>query len=192
MKTTLYARVSTKDQQTLPMQMKAMREYAKKRKWKVVKEIKEVGSGANNNRPERDKLIKLAKQRKIDAVVVWKFDRWGRSMTDFVLTVNDLKDAGVIFVSLTEALDLSTPIGEMTAGIFALLAQYERSLLSERVKAGMEYAKSKGKHVGRPPTDKKKIEEVKRLYRKEKMSKYAISKKLKMGWETVNKIITNK
>lgn len=132
MKTALYARVSTKDQQTLPMQMKAMREYAKKRKWKVVKEIKEVGSGANNKRPERDKLIKLAKQRKIDAVVVWKFDRWGRSMTDFVLTVNDLKDAGVIFVSITEALDLSTPIGEMTAGIFALLAQYERKLLSER------------------------------------------------------------
>lgn len=189
MKTALYARVSTKDQQTLPMQMKAMREYAKKRKWKVVKEIKEIGSGGNNNRPERDKLIKLAKQRKIDAVVVWKFDRWGRSMTDFVLTVNELRDAGVIFVSITEALDLSTPIGEMTAGIFALLAQYERKLLSERVRAGMEYAKSKGKHVGRPPTDKKKIDEVKRLFKKEKMSKYAISKKMKMGWETVDKIL---
>ena len=154
MRTALYARVSTKDQQTLPMQMKAMRAYAKNRQWKVVKEIKEIGSGADNNRPEREKLIKLAKQRKLDAVVVWKFDRWGRSMTDFVLTVNDLKDSGVVFVSITEALDLSTPIGEMTAGIFALLAQYERKLLSERVKAGMEYAKSKGKHVGRPPTNK--------------------------------------
>ena len=189
MKTALYARVSTKDQQTLPMQMKAMREYAKKRKWKIVKEIKEVGSGANNKQPQRDKLIKLAKQRKIDAVVVWKFDRWGRSMADFVLTVNDLKNAGVVFVSITEALDLSTPIGEMTAGIFALLAQYERKLLSERVRAGMAHAKSKGKHVGRPPTDKKRIEEVKRLYKKEKLSRYAISKKLKMGWETVDKIL---
>jgi len=188
MRTALYARVSTKDQQTLPMQMKAMREYAKNRQWKVVKEIKEIGSGADNNRPEREKLIKLAKQRKLDAVVVWKFDRWGRSMTDFVLTVNDLKDSGIVFVSITEALDLSTPIGEMTAGIFALLAQYERKLLSERVKAGMEYAKSKGKHVGRPPTNKKKIEEVKRLY-KEGLSKYAITKKLKMGWETVSKIL---
>jgi DNA invertase Pin-like site-specific DNA recombinase len=188
MRTALYARVSTKDQQTLPMQMKAMREYAKNRQWKVVKEIKEIGSGADNNRPEREKLIKLAKQRKLDAVVVWKFDRWGRSMTDFVLTVNDLKDSGVVFVSITEALDLSTPIGEMTAGIFALLAQYERKLLSERVKAGMEYAKSKGKHVGRPPTNKKKTEEVKRLY-KEGLSKYAITKELKMGWETVNKIL---
>lgn len=189
MKTALYARVSTKDQNTLSMQLETMREYANKRKWNVVKEIKEIGSGANGNRPERDKLLKLAKQRKIDAVVVWKFDRWGRSMTDFVLTVNDLKDSGVVFVSITEALDLSTPIGEMTAGIFALLAQYERKLLSERVKAGMKHAKSKGKHVGRPPTDKKKVEEVKRLYRKEKLSKYAISKKLKMGWETVDKIL---
>lgn len=188
MRTALYARVSTKDQQTLPMQMKAMRAYAKNRQWKVVKEIKEIGSGADNNRPERDKLIKLAKQRKLDAVVVWKFDRWGRSMTDFVLTVNDLKDSGVVFVSITEALDLSTPIGEMTAGIFALLAQYERKLLSERVKAGMEYAKSKGKHVGRPPTNKIKAEEVRRLY-KEGLSKYAITKKLKMGWETVGKIL---
>ena len=188
MRTALYARVSTKDQQTLPMQMKAMRAYAKNRQWKVIKEIKEIGSGADNNRPEREKLIKLAKQRKLDAVVVWKFDRWGRSMTDFVLTVNDLKDSGVVFVSITEALDLSTPIGEMTAGIFALLAQYERKLLSERVKAGMEYAKSKGKHVGRPPTNTKKAEEVKRLY-KEGSSKYAITKKLKMGWETVGKIL---
>ncbi len=188
MRTALYARVSTKDQQTLPMQMKAMREYAKNRQWKVVKGIKEIGSGADNNRPEREKLIKLAKQRKLDAVVVWKFDRWGRSMTDFVLTVNDLKDSGVVFVSITEALDLSTPIGEMTAGIFALLAQYERKLLSERVKAGMEYAKSKDKHVGRPPTNKKKTEEVKRLY-KEGLSKYAITKELKMGWETVSKIL---
>ena len=190
MRTALYARVSTKDQQTLPMQMKAMREYAKNRQWRVVKEIKEIGSGADNNRPEREKLIKLAKQRNLDAVVVWKFDRWGRSMTDFVLTVNDLKDSGVVFVSITEALDLSTPIGEMTAGIFALLAQYERKLLSERVKAGMEYAKSKGKHVGRPPTDKKKVAEVKRLC-EEGMSKYAISKKLTMGWETVYKILDN-
>lgn len=188
MRTALYARVSTKDQQTLPMQMKAMREYAKNRQWKVVKEIKEIGSGADHNRPERENLIKLARQRKIDAVVVWKFDRWGRSMTDFVLTVNDLKDSGVVFVSITEALDLSTPIGEMTAGIFALLAQYERKLLSERVKAGMEYAKSKGKHVGRPRTNKVKTEEVKRLY-KEGLSKYAITKKLKMGWETVSKIL---
>ena len=126
MKTVLYARVSTKDQNTLSMQLEAVREYAIKRKWKVVKEIKEVGSGANNNRPERDKLIKLAKQRKIDAVVVRKFDRWERSMTDFVLTVNDLKDSGVAFVSITETLNLSTPIGKMTAGIFALIAPYKR------------------------------------------------------------------
>jgi DNA invertase Pin-like site-specific DNA recombinase len=102
----LYARVSTQDQQTLPMQNKAMREYASRRDWTIAMQIKEVGSGASQ-RELREKLIEAARRREIDVVLVWRLDRWGRSVTDLLATLQELEHLGVGFVSLTEALDLA-------------------------------------------------------------------------------------
>lgn len=104
----LYARVSTHDQQTLPLQMRAMREYAARRSWAITLQIKEVGSGAVE-RELREQLLAAARRREIDVVLVWRLDRWGRSLVDLVVTLQELASLGVGFVSLTEALDLTTP-----------------------------------------------------------------------------------
>ena len=117
----LYARVSTHDQQTLPLQIRAMREYAFKRGWTIVAQIKEVGSGASQ-RELRTTLIAAARRREVDVVLVWRLDRWGRSVADLVSTLQELQHLGVGFVSLTEALDLTTPAGRAMAGLLASLA----------------------------------------------------------------------
>src|SRR6201984_3167437 len=106
----LYARVSTHDQQTLSLQVRAMREYATRRGWTITVQIKEVGSGASE-RELRERLLAAARRRDIDAVLVWRLDRWGRSLVDLVVTLKELAELGVAFVSLTAALDLTTPTG---------------------------------------------------------------------------------
>ena len=117
----LYARVSTQDQQTIPLQMRAMREYAATRGWTIVMQVKEVGSGASE-RELRQKLIEAARRREIDVVLVWRLDRWGRSLPDLVTTLEELNHLGVGFVSLTEALDLTTPTGRAMAGLLCVFA----------------------------------------------------------------------
>lgn len=131
----LYARVSTHDQKTLPMQYQAMREYAARRSWVVVMQVKEVGSGAAQ-REAREKLLEAARRREIDGVLVWRLDRWGRSVTDLLATLQELEHLGVGFVSRTEALDLTTPAGRAMAGLLAIFAEFEREILQERVRAG--------------------------------------------------------
>jgi len=127
----LYARVSTNDQQTLAMQNRAMREYAARRGWAIVLQIREVGSGAAK-REAREKLMEAARRREIDLVLVWRLDRWGRSVTDLLATLQELEHLGVGFVSLTEALDLTTPAGRAMAGLLAVFAAFEREILGER------------------------------------------------------------
>ena len=105
MRAALYARVSTHDQQTLGLQSEAMRSYIRDRGWDAVKQVKDVGSGARE-RPGRDGLLKAARRREVDVVVVWRLDRWGRSLPDLMVTLRELTNLGVGFVSLTEALDL--------------------------------------------------------------------------------------
>jgi putative DNA-invertase from lambdoid prophage Rac len=147
----LYARVSTLDQQTLPMQIRALREYAAKRGWTIVEEVKEVGCGAVA-RALRQRLIDAARRRNIDVVLVWRLDRWGRSVTDLVSTLPELTELGVGFVSLTEALDLTTPAGRAMAGLLAVFSQFEREIMRERVRAGLAHARQNGKQLGRPQT----------------------------------------
>jgi DNA invertase Pin-like site-specific DNA recombinase len=183
MNVALYARVSTHDQQTLPMQLKAMREYAKKRGWKVRQEIQEIGSGAKV-RPKREELLKDARRRQVDAIVVWRLDRWGRSVSDLIGTIRELTDTGVAFVSLTEALDLTTSAGKAMAGMLAVFAEFERDILRERVKAGIAHAREQGKAHGRPATASLKNEEIKKL--KEKgLNNSEIARKLKIGRTSV-------
>src|SRR5204863_10033217 len=98
----LYARVSTHDQQTIPLQTRAMREYAARRGWTITLQVKEIGSGASQ-RDRREMLLEAARRREIDAVLVWRLDRWGGSVTDLLATLQELEHLGVGFVSLTEA-----------------------------------------------------------------------------------------
>src|SRR5215207_10416290 len=139
-----------------------MREYVERRGWKVVIEVSEIGSGAKE-REKREDLIRLARRRQIDAIVVWRLDRWGRSLVDLVNTLGELGELEVGFVSLTEALDLTTPTGRAMAGLLAVFAEFERDILRERVKAGIAQARKEGRSHGRLPTASKQATEVKRL-----------------------------
>ena len=186
----LYARISTHDQQTLPLQVKAMRQYARRHSWKVVKAVEDVGSGASE-RPQREELIKAARRRQIDAILVWRLDRWGRSLLDLIGSLQELSTLGVGFVSLCEALDLTTPSGRALAGMLAVFAEFEREILRERVKAGIAQARARGRPHGRPPTVKARSAEIKRLFARG-LSKREIAKRLKVGRTSVRRVLTQK
>ena len=188
MKVGIYARVSTHDQQTLKLQLEAMRKYAKSRKWVVTLEIRDVGSGASE-RPKRDELLQAARRREIDSILVWKLDRWGRSLPDLVLTLRELNELGVAFVSLTEALDLSTPSGRAMVGLLSVFAEFERDLLRERVKAGIAQAKLEGRTGGRPKTAALQAAEAQKLFKKG-FSKSEIARKLQIGRTSVRRALT--
>ena len=160
----LYARVSTNDQQTLSMQSRAMREYAARRGWTIAVQVREVGSGAAK-REAREKLLEAARRREIDVVLVWRLDRWGRSVTDLLATLQELEHLGVGFVSLTEALDLTTPAGRAMAGLLAVFAEFEREILRERTRAGLAHARQNGKRLGRPATAALHAAEIRKLHR---------------------------
>jgi DNA invertase Pin-like site-specific DNA recombinase len=183
----LYARVSTHDQQTLPLQMRAMREYAAKRGWTIAVQIKEVGSGAAE-RELRQKLLDAARRREIDVVLVWRLDRWGRSLVDLVVTLKELAELGVSFVSLTEALDLTTPTGRAMAGLLSVFAEFEHEILRERIRAGIAEARLKGKRFGRPLTAAKKAGQIRKLYRAG-VSKAEIARRLQIGRTSVRRIL---
>jgi putative DNA-invertase from lambdoid prophage Rac len=186
----LYARVSTHDQQTLPLQLHAMRDFAAKRNWTIAVQIKEVGSGASE-RDLRQQLLAAARRREIDVVLVWRLDRWGRSVADLVSTLQELQYLGVGFVSLTEALDLTTPAGRAMAGLLAVFAEFEREILRERVRAGLVHARQNGKHLGRPPSAAHKATQVRRLHR-DGLSKSEIARRIKIGRTSVRRILSPK
>jgi putative DNA-invertase from lambdoid prophage Rac len=183
----LYARVSTHDQQTLPMQLAHMREYAKKRNWEIAAEVKDIGSGATT-RPAREQLIDAARKREIDIVLVWRLDRWGRSLVDLVTTLQELTAIEVGFVSLSEALDLTTPSGRALAGMLAVFAEFERDILRDRVKAGIAQARKEGRPHGRPKTAGTLVVEMKQL-RKQGLSKREIAKKLSVSRTSVIRLL---
>jgi DNA invertase Pin-like site-specific DNA recombinase len=186
----LYARVSTFDQHTIPLQIRALREYAARRGWTIAIQVKEVGSGAGQ-RELREKLIEAARRRDIDAVLVWRLDRWGRSVADLVSTLQELEHLGVGFVSLTAALDLTTPFGRAMAGLLAVFAQFEREILRERVRAGLAHARQNGKRLGRPQTAALQTSQVRKLYRAG-ISKSEISRRLEIGRTSVRRILEAK
>ena len=190
MRAALYARVSTHDQQTLGMQVDAMRSYISDRDWQVAKQIKDVGSGAKE-RSGRELLLKAARRREVDVVVVWRLDRWGRSLADLVVTLRELIDLGVGFVSLTEALDLTTPAGRAMAGMVAVFAEFEREILRERVRAGIAQARKEGRPHGRPRTASLKTEEVYRL-EAERVNHSEIARRLGIGRTSVRRLVAER
>jgi DNA invertase Pin-like site-specific DNA recombinase len=187
MRAALYARVSTHDQQTLGMQIDAMRSYISDRGWEVAKQIKDVGSGAKE-RPGRELLLKAARRREVDVVVVWRLDRWGRSLPDLVVTLRELTELRVGFVSLAEALDLTTPSGRAMTGMLAVFAEFEREILRERVRAGIAQAQKEGRPHGRPRTASLKAAQVLRL-KAEQVSHSEIARRLGIGRTSVRRIL---
>ena len=152
MKAALYARVSTRNNGQDPeMQLAELREFATKRGWQVAGEFVDVGvSGSKDSRPQLDAMMRLAKTRKLDVIAVWKLDRFGRSLRHLVDALAELKAVGCAFVSLRDNLDLSTPAGRMMFHVVAAMAEFERELIRERVKAGLAHARAKGQRLGRP------------------------------------------
>jgi putative DNA-invertase from lambdoid prophage Rac len=186
----LYARVSTNDQQTIPLQIRAMREYAGRRGWSIASQVKEVGSGASQ-RQQREELLDAARRREIDGVLVWRLDRWGRSVTDLPATLQELEHLGVGFVSLNEALDLTTPSGRAMAALLAVFAAFEREILQERVRAGLAHARQNGQRLGRPLTATLHADQVRKLQRTG-ISKSEIARRLQIGRTSVRRILASK
>ena len=186
----LYARVSTQDQQTIPLQTRALREYATRRGWTIALQVKEIGSGASQ-RERREQLLEAARRRETDVVLVWRLYRWGRSVTDLLATLQELEHLGVGFVSLTEALDLTTPAGRAMAGLLAVFAEFEREILRERVRAGLAHARQNGQRLGRPITAALHADQVRKLYRAD-VTKAEIARRLHIGRTSVRRILASK
>ena len=151
MRVALYARVSTQDQNT-NLQLVALREYAARRAWEIAGEFVDHGvSGTRERRPALDRLMAEARQRRVDAVAVWKLDRFARSLRHLVNALAELEALGVAFVSLGDNVDLTTPAGRLMVQIIGAMAEFERSLIVERVRAGLASARRRGKRLGRRP-----------------------------------------
>ena len=150
MRVGIYARVSTLIGQSPEMQLAELREYASRRGWEIVGEYVDCISGSKESRPELNRLMADAHRRHFDAVLVWKIDRFGRSLKHLVNSLADLDSYGVAFISLRDNLDLSTPSGRLMFQIIGAMAEFERSLIQERVRSGLRNAKLKGKTLGRP------------------------------------------
>jgi DNA invertase Pin-like site-specific DNA recombinase len=148
MRVAIYARVST-DKQDTELQLTELREYAVRRGWEAIEYTDSGVSGAKENRPQLDRLMADANRRKFGAVVVWKFDRFARSTQHLLKALTTFRELGVEFISLREAIDTSTTVGKMVFTFLAAVAEFEREIITERVRAGVARAKAKG-HVAGP------------------------------------------
>lgn len=152
MRAAIYARVSTNGHGQDPeMQLREIREYLDRRGWQSAGEHVDVGiSGAKEKRPELDRLMADAHRRRFDAVVVWRFDRMARSVSHLLRVLETFNSLGIAFVSLSEQIDTTTPAGKLVFTVLGAVAELERSLIAERVRAGLRNAKAKGNWLGRP------------------------------------------
>jgi DNA invertase Pin-like site-specific DNA recombinase len=188
MRAAIYARVSTANNGQSPeMQLRELQEYCQRRGWEITGEYVDIGiSGSKEKRPQLDKLMADAHRRRFDVVIVWKFDRFARSVSHLLRALEAFNALGVGFVSLSESLDTSTPAGKMVFTVLGAVAELERSLIVERVKAGLRNARAKGKRLGRPRRvlDISTIEAL----RKAGLGWRAIAKKLGVGVGTLYRV----
>jgi len=186
----LYCRVSTTDQ-NVDMQLAALREYADRRGWRVAAEYVDHGiSGSREKRPALDKLMADARRRAMDAVVVFRFDRFARSVSHLARALDEFRALGIEFVSLHEAIDTSTPMGRAMFHIAGAFAELEREIIRERVRAGLQNAQRRGKALGRPRTVLSRSE-VEGLASKG-LSARAIAKRLGVSDFTIRRILTER
>jgi DNA invertase Pin-like site-specific DNA recombinase len=186
----LYARVSTLNGHQDPeMQLSELREYATRRGLSIHEEYVDQGvSGSKESRPALNRLMADAQKCRFDAVLVWKIDRFGRSLKHLVNSLADLSAYGIAFISLRDNLDLSTPSGRLMFQIIGAMAEFERALIQERVKAGLRNARAKGKRIGRPRHEVDSSMVLK--LRAEGLSWRAVSEHLKLGLGTVYRAVS--
>ena len=187
----LYARVSTRNNGQNPeTQLLALREYAKARGMAIAGEYVDVGiSGSKERRPALDRLMKDARRRRIDSVIVARFDRFARSTRHLVLALEEFGALGVDFISLSEAVDTSTPMGKMVFTVIGAVAELERSLIRERVTMGVKRAQAEGKRIGRPAGTKAPVRKIRRL-KVEGLSIRDIAAQVSVSKSTVARILT--
>jgi len=185
----LYARVSTSDQST-ESQLLDLRRYVRERGWDIFREFVDEGiSGTTDSRPALNELMNDAKKRRFGVVLVWRFDRFARSTKHLILALEEFKNLGIDFVSYQENIDTSSPLGSAIFTIISAVAQLERDIIAERVKAGLRRAKENGKQLGRPQSDvdRKQV----RLLRSQGFSHRAIAAQLGISHSTVGQILRN-
>jgi len=153
MRAAIYGRISTSNHgQDIGLQTRELRQLCEARGWQVSGEYLDEGiSGAKDSRPELNRLMADAHKRRFDAVIVWKFDRFARSVSHLLRALETFNALGIAFVSLSEQVDTTTPAGRMIFTVLGAVAELERSLIAERVRAGLRNARAKGKRLGRPP-----------------------------------------
>ena len=147
----IYARVSTLDKQNPKSQSNLLKNYALARGFFIVGEFVDKSSGHISSRPELNKMMNLARKRKIDIVLVFRFDRFARSTKHLLTALEDFQSLGIDFISYTESIDTSTPSGKMLYVVISAFASFEREIIVSRVKSGLLEAKRKGQRLGRPP-----------------------------------------
>ena len=152
MRAAIYARVSTSNHgQDIGMQTRELRQFCEARGWQIAGEYLDEGiSGTKDSRPELNRLMGDAHKRRFDVVAVWRFDRFARSVSHLLRALETFSALGIAFVSLSEQMDTTTPAGKMVFTVLGAVAELERSLIVERVKAGLRNARAKGKRLGRP------------------------------------------
>jgi DNA invertase Pin-like site-specific DNA recombinase len=187
MRAGLYARVSTNDQKC-EMQLREMREYCKRRDWEIQGEYVDTGwSGSKTGRPALKRIMEAAHRRQIDCVMVWKLDRWGRTMVHAMESIQDLAAHGVRWIAITQGLDThqSNPMSKAMLGMMAVFAEFEREMIRERVMAGMRTAQLKGVTFGRP---RKAVSLIRiQTLLAEGLSLRAVARKLKVPFTSVRR-----
>ena len=186
----IYARVSTVDRGQDPeTQLRQLREFAERRSFALVCEYVDHASGAKNDRPQFRAMFEDARRRKFDVLLVWRYDRFARSMRELVNALEEFNSLGVDFISFSEGAYTTTAQGRLLFGIMASLAEFERSLIAERVKAGMQRAKAQGKHTGRPSLPPQTLAHIEALLAaKPRPSDRAIARVAGVSYQTVGDI----
>lgn len=191
----IYARVSTLDKKQDPeTQLRQLREYVERRNYQLVHEYVDHASGTNESRIQYQALLGIVRKRKVDVVLVWRYDRFARSTQALINALKEFQSLGVDFISYQENIDTTTPQGEMIFHVMASLAQFESALISDRVKAGMARAKAQGKNISRPKLSTELQQQIILMHR-QNVSVNQISKRLGIGygtaWNYVRKISDN-
>jgi DNA invertase Pin-like site-specific DNA recombinase len=184
----IYARVSTLDQST-QNQVLDLQRYANERGWELVRVYLDTGvSGTKENRPSLDKLMNDARKRRFDLVLVWRFDRFARSTKHLILALDEFKNLGIDFVSFQENIDTSSPLGGAIFTIISAVAQLERDIIAERVKAGLRRARENGKRLGRPTGASLDVLRIHQL-RKEGLSLQQIANQMGTSKSSVARVL---
>ena len=189
MKVALYTRVSTNDQ-SVEMQASDLKRYCQQRDFEVYKEYSDQGiSGVKDKRPALDELMNDAKKKQFDGVLCWRFDRFARSTKHLITALEEFRHLGIEFISYQENVDTSSPLGKAMFTIVSAIAELERNILLERVRAGLRRARESGKVLGRPKRTDLDVQELQRMRNKEKLSFRQIAKRVKASSATVFKTL---